>query len=79
MQIKATMRELLLWHNEITGSAASWECWDAGSIPSPAHCVKDPVLPQLQLKLQLQVRSDSCPRNSICRGVAQRKKAHTMR
>ena len=27
-----------------TGSVASWEPWDVGSIPDPAHWVKDPVL-----------------------------------
>ena len=34
-----------------TGSAVSWECWDAGSIPRPARWVKDPGLQQLQLWL----------------------------
>ena len=35
------------------GSAASWECWDAGLIPGPAQWFKDPVLTQLWLRLQL--------------------------
>jgi len=33
-----------------TASVASWECWVEGSIPSPAHWVKDLLLPQLQLR-----------------------------
>lgn len=32
----------------VTGSAVSWECWDVGSIPSPAQSVKDLVLPHLR-------------------------------
>ena len=47
---------------------ASWECWDAGLIPSLAQWVKDLVLPQLQLRLQPQLRCDPWPGNSIhCR------------
>ena len=30
-----------------TGLAASLEQWDSGSVPGPAQCVKDPLLPQL--------------------------------
>ena len=50
--------------------AASWERWDAGSIPSLARWVKDPVLLQLWLRLQLQLGFDPWPRNSICYRVA---------
>ena len=37
---------------------ASWECWDAGSIPSPAQWVRDPAL------LQVWLGSDPWPGNS---------------
>ena len=29
-------------HCGLMGLMASWECWDTGSIPSLALCVKDP-------------------------------------
>ena len=35
------------------GLVASWEHWDAGSIPSPAQLVQDPALLQLQLRSSL--------------------------
>ena len=41
------------------GSAASWEHWDdTGSIPILEKWVKDPTLPQLQLRWQLRLRSN---------------------
>lgn len=52
----------------LTGSAAFWECWEEGLIPGLAEWVKDSVLPQLQLRLQLRLRSDPWLCNSICRG-----------
>ena len=55
--------ELLLWH---TGSVALWERWEMGLIPSPAQWVKDPALPQLRLRLRLQLGSDPWPRSSKC-------------
>ena len=49
------------------GSAASREPWVAGLMPCLALWVKDLVLP---LRLQLQIRSDPWPRNSVCHWVA---------
>ena len=56
------------------GLAVSWEHWDTGLIPGLMQWVKDPVLPQLWLRLQLQLGSDPWPRNSICHGAAKNKK-----
>ena len=56
------------------GLAVSWECWDAGLIPSQAQWVKDLGLLQLWLRLQLWFRSDPWPRDSICHGVAKKGK-----
>ena len=49
------------------------ECWDTGSIPSPAQWVKDLVLSKLQCSSQLWLGSDPWPRNSICHGVAKKR------
>ena len=46
----------------------------AGLIPSPAQGVKDPALPQLWLRLQLQLGSDPWARNSIWFGAARKEK-----
>ena len=57
------------------GSAASWECWDTGLIPSSAaQWVEDPVLPQLQLRSRLWLGPDPWPWNSICHGAAKKEK-----
>ena len=40
------------------GSEASWESWDAGSIPGLAQGLKEVVLLQVWLRLQLQLGSD---------------------
>ena len=45
---------------------------DTGSIP--AQCVKVPALLQLQHRLQLLLGSDPWPGNSICHGVAKKKR-----
>ena len=59
-----------------TGSAASWEHWDAGSIPSLAQWVRDLALLQFWLSFQLCLGSDPWTRNSICcrEGGQKRKK-----
>ena len=56
-----------------TGLAVTWECRDAGSIPGPAQWVNDPVLPQLQLRSQLQLGSDLRPGNSTCCRAAKKR------
>ena len=48
------------------GSAVSWEHWNAGSIPGPSQWVEDLSLPQLWLRSQLQLGSDSWPGNPDC-------------
>lgn len=48
-------------HCGAMGSVASWEQWNAGSIPG---WVKDPRLPQLRLTSQLQLPSVPWPGNS---------------
>ena len=57
------------------GSAASWERWDAGSIPSLVQWVKDLTLLQPWLnRSKLQLRSDPWPGNSLSLGAAQSEK-----
>ena len=51
-----------------TGSTASWEHWDAGSILSPAQWVKGSGVATLWLRLQLCLGSDPWPGNSMCLG-----------
>lgn len=61
-------------HCGARGLIASWEQWDAGSIPSLSQWVKDLAPQQLWLRLQLQLVSDPWPGNSICYGKAKREK-----
>ena len=49
----------------LMGLAASLERWAAGSSPGLAQWVKDLALPQLGHRLQLWLRSDPWPGNSI--------------
>ena len=56
------------------GLVASWERWDAGSIPNLELWVRDPTLPQLWFRLQLWLGSDPWPGNSIYHGAAKKKK-----
>ena len=48
-----------------------------GLIPSLVQWVKDLALPKLQLKLQLQIRSDPWPGLHVLRGGQKRKKQQT--
>ena len=48
--------------------------WDVGSVPVLAQWVKDLTVPQLWLRLQLQLGSDPWPRNSVCCGALKNKK-----
>ena len=54
------------------GSAVSLVCWDIGSIPCPAQWIKDPA--QLWHRLQLWLRSDPWPGNSIYHRAAKKEK-----
>ena len=56
------------------GSVVSWKFRGAGLIPSLAQWIKDPVLLQLQFRLQLQLGSDPWPGNSVCCRVTKKEK-----
>ena len=56
------------------GSLESSEHWGTGLIPRPAQWVKDLASPQLWLRLQLWLGSDPWPGNSMCQGMAKKKK-----
>ena len=59
-----------------TGLAASLEQWDSGSVPGPAQCVKDPLLPQLwhSCRSQLWLSSVSGPGTLYAEGQPKKKK-----
>ena len=74
---RVTLEWLAFWrHSRCSpmGSVVPWERWDTGLIPAPAQWVVDLALPQLQLGLQLRLRSDPWPRNSMCCGAVKKKK-----
>ena len=63
--------EFPLWHSKIGGILGALGCQLHLSL---AQWVKDPVLPQLHLRSQLQLGSDPWPGNSICHRAAKKKK-----
>ena len=58
-------------------SVVSLQCWDTGSIPGWHSGLKDPVLPQLHHRSELQLRSDPWHRKSIYQGSQKRKKKNS--
>ena len=57
-----------------TGPVASLQHQDTGPILAQHSRLKDLVLPQLWHRLQLQLRSDPWPWNSICHRAAKKEK-----
>ena len=59
------MQEFLLWYMGISSISGVLGCFD----PQPGTMAKDPTLLQLWHRLQLWLRCDPWPRNSICYAV----------
>ena len=59
-------------HCGATELVALLEHWDTGWTPGPAQWVKDLALPQLPLRLQLQLGSDPWPGNSMYHRAAKK-------
>ena len=68
---KITLSEFPLWHNRIGSISAELGC---KFNPQPGQWVDDPMLPQLSLRVQLYLRCDPWPGNSICCRAAKKKR-----
>ena len=65
-------------HCGATGLVASWEHWDAGSIPGSAEQEKDLAWPQLWCRSQLPLESDLIPGPGTPHAAGQLKRRRKM-